>query len=87
MLQLIVDSQTSTIVYQGTNHGGQSQKPEDKKVSEEEQIVTATSNGQSTKYAELEMLQEELKGKLRANDSNIKEIVDKISSIQTQLYQ
>jgi hypothetical protein len=33
------------------------------------------------KRAELELLQEELKGKLRANDSNIKEIVDKISAI------
>jgi hypothetical protein len=32
--------------------------------------------------SELLMLQEELKGKLRAGDTNIKEIVDKISSSQ-----
>lgn len=31
------------------------------------------------------MLQEELKGKLRAQDPNIKEIVDKISQVQSNI--
>ncbi len=34
---------------------------------------------------ELELLQEELKGKLRAKDSNIKEIVEKIQQIQQNM--
>jgi len=32
----------------------------------------------ASRVSELELLQEELKGKIRANDSNIKEIVEKI---------
>jgi hypothetical protein len=35
--------------------------------------------------SELELLQEELKGKLKAQDTNIKEIVDKIGQVQSQL--
>lgn len=35
--------------------------------------------------SELELLQEELKGKLKAQEPNIKEIVDKIGQVQGQL--
>jgi hypothetical protein len=35
--------------------------------------------------SELELLQEELKGKIKAQDPNIKEIVDKIQQVQISM--
>lgn len=61
---------------------------ESKIIKEEEKLeLILTSTAHSSRYIELELLQEELKGKLRANDGNVKEIVEKISLIQSSLYQ
>jgi hypothetical protein len=35
--------------------------------------------------SELELLQEELKGKIKAQDPNIKEIVEKIQQVQSSM--
>lgn len=52
-------------------------KPDDiKPVTPSDQVTTQTTL--AAQHPELEMLQQELKGKIRANDHNIKEIVDKI---------
>lgn len=79
MLQIVNDPTESLFIPQGT---------QTVLVKEKEAVDTPVSKPvqQSPQaVSELLMLQEELKGKLRAGDTNIKEIVEKISALQANL--
>jgi len=73
MLQIVNDPTESLFVPQGT----QTVLVKEKEAVDTPVAKPAQHSQQS--ISELLMLQEELKGKLRAGDNNIKEIVDKIS--------
>jgi predicted nucleic acid-binding Zn-ribbon protein len=85
MLQITKNDSESLLTLQGYSQNEEMveglQDQEEVKASAEVVQVSQTNS----KFSELELLQEELKGKIRASDPNIKEIVDKISVIQTSL--
>ena len=81
MLHVYQDAGESLLVPQGSQSTTSAQSP----VQENEEIAIESSTAPIQLHQELALLQEELKGKLRAQDPNIKEIVDKISNVHSSL--
>lgn len=77
MLHIQQDACESLLVPQGSQSTNAVQSP----AQEKEEIALESSTATIQLHQELGLLQEELKGKLRAQETNIKEIVDKISHV------